>query len=164
MFPNTGFFAHIRKSLIETWNIFAYMCRILIVILDCKVFQHWIICTYTQFLNRDVEVFCVLAQKFLLVILDNKSSNPGLFAYMQRRGKFLRMCAETPKSIANCIISFVYVEVFCASLLLEFIRVHTQKILIVKSSNFGMKILQRWTIKIIFRNICVRTQKTFVSL
>ena len=35
---------------------------------------------------------------------------------------------------------------------MEFIRVHTQKILIVKCSNFGLfarKILQRWTIKII---------------
>ena len=27
---------------------------------------------YTQIFNRDVEVFCVHAQKFLIVILDNK--------------------------------------------------------------------------------------------
>ena len=47
--------------------------KFLIMILDNKVFQHWIICANrpTQILNRDVEVFCVHAQKFLIMILDN---------------------------------------------------------------------------------------------
>ena len=32
----------------------------------------WIFCAYTQILSRDVEDFCVHAQKFLIIILDNK--------------------------------------------------------------------------------------------
>ena len=32
----------------------------------------WIFCAYTQILSRDVEGFCVRAQKFLIMISDNK--------------------------------------------------------------------------------------------
>ena len=38
----------------------------------CIIIICWIFCAYTQILNRDVEVFCVHTQKFLIVILDNK--------------------------------------------------------------------------------------------
>ena len=33
--------------------------KFLIMISDNKVFQHWIICAYTQILNKDVEVVVV---------------------------------------------------------------------------------------------------------
>ena len=72
--------------------------KFLIVILDNKVFQRWIICAYKQILNRDVEVFCVHAQKFLIVILDSEvfqcwiicaytqilNRSMEVFAYMRR--------------------------------------------------------------------------------
>ena len=64
-------------ALIETSQFFTYLR----VILDMNVFQRWIICAYRQILNRDVEVFCICAQKFLTVILDTKSSSVGLFAH-----------------------------------------------------------------------------------
>ena len=47
-----------------------------------------------------MEVFCVHAQKFLIVILDNKVFQAGLFAHIRnffnRDEDFLRTCAETP--------------------------------------------------------------------
>ena len=61
-------------------DIFAYMCRNSESDSDNKVSQRWIICAYTQIPSRDVEAFCVHAQKFLIVILDKKSSTEGLFA------------------------------------------------------------------------------------
>ena len=39
----------------------------LLIIINC-----WIFCAYTQILSRDVEDFWVHAQKFLIMILDNK--------------------------------------------------------------------------------------------
>ena len=73
--------------------------KFLIMISDYKVFQHWIICAYTQTLNRDVEDFCVHAQIFLIMILDNKVFQHWIIcAYTQilNRGVevFLRTCAE----------------------------------------------------------------------
>ena len=38
----------------------------------CIIIICWSFCAYTQILNRDVEAFCVHAQKLLIVILDNK--------------------------------------------------------------------------------------------
>ena len=40
--------------------------KFLIMILDNKVFQHWIICAYAQILNRDVKVYCVRTQNTLM--------------------------------------------------------------------------------------------------
>ena len=74
--------------------------KFLIMISYNKVFQRWIICAYTQILTRNVEVFCVRAQKFLIVILDNKVFQRWIICaytqiFLQRRGNFLRTCAET---------------------------------------------------------------------
>ena len=58
----------------------------------------WIFCAYTQILSRDVEDFCVHAQKFLMKISDNKvfqswiicaytqilNINVEVFAYVRR--------------------------------------------------------------------------------
>ena len=38
----------------------------------------WTFCAYTQILSREVEDFCVHAQKFLIMILDNKVLEPTL--------------------------------------------------------------------------------------
>ena len=95
-------FAHIRKSLVETWKIFCvHAQKFLIMISDNKVFQHWIICAYRQVLNRDVEDFCVHALKYLIMISDSK--------VFQR----LIICAYTQ-------ILYIDVEDFC---------VHAQKFL-----------------------------------
>ena len=81
----------------------------LFVIIIC-----WIFCAYTQILSRDVEDFCVHAQKFLIMILDNKVFQHWI------------ICAYT--QILNRDV-----EDFC---------VHAQKFLIMildtKSSNTGL--------------------------
>ena len=82
----------------ENFCVHVHAQKFLIVILDNKVFQLWIICANTQIHNRDVD-FCAYAQKFQITI---------------------------------CIIPYRYVRV-------------------------GRS-------KIIFRNICVRTQNTSMSL
>ena len=67
----------------------------LLIIINC-----WIFCAYTQILSRDVEDFCVHAQKFLILILDNKVFQHWIIcAYTQiliETWKFLRTCAEIP--------------------------------------------------------------------
>ena len=77
--------------------------KFLIMILNNKVIQHWIICTYTQ-IFIDVEVFFLrtCAETPYSAFGFTKSSNAGLFAHicisLIETRKVLRTCAETPNS------------------------------------------------------------------
>ena len=101
----------------------------------CIIIICWIFCAYTQILNRDVEVFCVHTQKFLIVVLDNKVFQRWIIcAYMQILNRD--------------------VEVFCG---------HTQKFLIVVLDNkvFQRWIICAYT-QILNRDVevfCVHAQK-----
>ena len=54
----------------------------------------WIFCAYTQILSRNVEDFCVRAQKFLIAILDNKVFQHWIIcAYAQILNKYVEVFA-----------------------------------------------------------------------
>ena len=44
----------------------------------------WIFCAYTQILSRDMEDFCVHAQKFLIMNLDNRVFQHWIFAHIRK--------------------------------------------------------------------------------
>ena len=98
----------------------------------------WISCAYTQILSRDVEDFCVYAQKFLIMISDNKVFQRWI------------ICVYTQILNRN-------VEDFC---------VHAQKFLIMISNNkvFQRWIICAYT-QILNRNVevfCIRAQKSVI--
>ena len=157
----------------HTWSICARRKTSTIGLFElCIIIICWIFCAYTQMLDRDVEVFCVPLQKFLIVVhlyWITKSSNAGLFAHIRKSlidtWKFLSTCTETPKFITICIFPFRYVEVFCAPLLLvfeclqmlqilrdvEFFCEHVQKFLMVILDS---KVFQLWIICANTQNLC----------
>ena len=100
----------------------------------------WIFCAYTQILSRDVEDFSVHAQKFLIMISDNKVFPHWIF------------CAYT--QILNRDV-----EDFC---------VHAQKFLIMIPDNkvFQHRIICAYT-QILNRDVevfCVRAQKFLIAI
>ena len=57
----------------HTWSFCAGRKTSTIGLIElCIIIICWIFCAYTQILSRDVEDFCVHAQKFLIMILNNK--------------------------------------------------------------------------------------------
>ena len=84
--PNLEFCAGCKTSAIGLFEL-------------CLITICWISCAYTQILSRDVEDFCVNAQKFLIAILDNKIfQNWIICAYTQILNRevevFAYMCSR----------------------------------------------------------------------
>ena len=133
----------------------------------------WIFCAYSQILNRDVEDFCVHAQKFLIMTSDNKVFQHWIIcAYMYTQilnrdvenfcvhaQKFLIMISDN-KVFQHWIIC-AYTQILNRDV--EDFCVHAQKFLIMISDN---KVFQRWIIcaytQILNKdveNFCVHAQK-----
>ena len=77
----------------------------------------WIFCAYTQILSRDVEDFCAHAQKFLIMILDNKVFQHWIIcAYTQILNRDVEVfCAHAQKFLIMILDNKVFQHlIICA--------------------------------------------------
>ena len=126
----------------------------------------WIFCTYTQILSRNLEDFCVHAQKFLIMILDNKVFQHWIIcAYTQilnrdvedfcvHAQKFLIMISDN--NVFQRWIICAYTQILNRNVVR---RIHPCVYVLGhmhKNSSIGRQL--------IIRNICVRAQNTSMSL